>query len=157
MKTINLLMLSLLFSLSSFSLHATTGKLKPYRGDLLSPAFTLTDVQGHQHNLSDYRDNIVLLQFWATYCTACREEMPTMNKLVEKMQGQPFKIVTVNMAEDQQSVNQFLDQVSVEFPVLLDSDGRVLSQWKVFSINRAIFCTPCTVPSTGILKRWSGS
>ena len=118
MKTINLLMLSLLFSLSSFSLHATTGKLKPYRGDLLSPAFTLTDVQGHQHNLSDYRDNIVLLQFWATYCTACREEMPTMNQLVEKMQGQPFKI---------------------------------------FSINRAIFCTPCTVPSTGILKRWSGS
>jgi peroxiredoxin len=59
--------------------------------------------------------------------------MPTMNKLIDKMQGKPFKIVTINMAEPKDAIQQFLNEVPVNFPVLMDSDGSVLSQWKVFA------------------------
>jgi peroxiredoxin len=119
-----------LFSLSTW---AASGELKPYKGTLESPQFTLTDIAGQQHSLKDYQGNIVLLQFWATYCTPCRKEMPTMNKLIDKMQGKPFKIVTINMAEPKDAIQQFLNEVPVNFPVLMDSDGSVLSQWKVFA------------------------
>ena len=133
MKHLKLIIFTLCLSLLASTAHAGSGKLKPYKGDLQSPAFTLSDVQGQSHNLSDYRGNVVLLQFWATYCTPCRKEMPTMNNLIKRMDGKPFKIVTVNMAEDKQSVEQFLDQVPVDFPVLMDKDGQVLGQWKVFA------------------------
>lgn len=56
-----------------------------------------------------------------------------MNNLIKKMEGKPFKIVTINMAEDKPSVEKFLQEVPVDFPVLLDSDGAILSQWKVFA------------------------
>lgn len=127
------IIVALILGLFALTADAASGQLKPYKGGLHSPAFTLTDVQGQTHKLSDYQGNVVLLQFWATYCTPCRKEMPTMNNLIKKMDGKPFKILTINMAEDQQSVQQFLDQVPVDFPVLMDSDGQVLGQWKVFA------------------------
>jgi len=100
---------------------------------MTSPEIELPDMQGRQHSLTDYRGNIVLVQFWATYCTPCRTEMPTMNRLLEKMRGKPFAIVTVNMAESPAQVRQFLQEVPVDFPVLLDSDGSTLGRWKVFT------------------------
>lgn len=108
--------------------------LKPYHGNLNQAEFTLQDMQGNAHSLKDYQGNIVLVQFWATYCTPCRKEMPSMNHLIEKMHDKPFKIVTINMAEDKASVEKFLQQVPVDFPVLLDSDGAILSQWKVYAV-----------------------
>ncbi len=127
------LLLSILLALYSSLALTASGTLKPYSGKLDSPQFSLTDVQNKKHTLSDYQGNIVLVQFWATYCTPCRKEMPTMNNLIKKMDGKPFKIITVNMAEDKETVDSFLQQVPVDFPVLLDSDGSVLSQWKVFA------------------------
>ena len=122
-----------LFVVCSQSLLAAGGELKVYQGDLVSPRIELPDMQGRPHALEDYRGQIVLVQFWATYCTPCRKEMPTMNRLVEKMRGKPFRILTVNMAESRQQVQQFLEEVPVDFPVLLDSDGSTLGRWKVFA------------------------
>ena len=113
--------------------HAASGQLKPYKGEIGDPQINLLDMNGNGHSLEDYRGNIVLVQFWATYCTPCRKEMPTMNQLIKKMADKPFKIVTVNMAEDKADVAKFLDEVPVDFPVLLDSDGSTLGQWKVFA------------------------
>jgi len=123
----------LLLGIYSHSLLAARGDLKVYQGDLVSPRIELADMQGRRHSLEDYRGQIVLVQFWATYCAPCRKEMPTMNRLIKKMQGKPFRILTVNMAESRQQVTQFLEEVPVDFPVLLDSDGSTLARWKVFA------------------------
>ena len=123
----------LLLLLSPGSAIAGKGELKPYRGDLRQPTIELTDMQGKTHRLEQYRGNIVLVQFWATYCTPCRTEMPTMNRLIEKMRDQPFQILTVNMAESRAQVQAFIDEVPVDFPVLLDADGATLGRWKVFA------------------------
>ncbi len=56
-----------------------------------------------------------------------------MNNLIKKMEGNPFHIITINMAENRETIQQFIDQVPVDFPVLLDSDGEVLTEWKVFA------------------------
>lgn len=133
MKTLFSVVFSLLLIIFSHQAAGARGELKVYQGDLTSPQFQLADMRGQQHSLADYRGDIVLVQFWASYCTPCRTEMPTMNRLIEKMRGKAFKIVTINMAESKDQVQQFLDEVPVDFPVLLDSDGSTLSQWKVFA------------------------
>jgi len=133
MRILSSAVLSLLLIIFSHQVAGARGELKVYQGDLTSPQIQLPDMRGQPHSLADYRGNIVLVQFWATYCTPCRTEMPTMNRLIEKMRGKAFRIVTVNMAESKDQVQQFLDEVPVDFPVLLDSDGSTLSQWKVFA------------------------
>lgn len=130
-KIVRLFLLSLIL-FSGVSL-AASGELKPYKGTLASPPVELMDLEGRMHKLSDYRGNIVLLHFWATYCAPCRKEMPTMNRLIKKMQGKAFKLLTVNMAEPEAEVRKFIDELKVDFTVLLDKDGEVLSRWKVFA------------------------
>ncbi len=133
MKKISTLILTICLSVYGYQAFAASGQLKPYTGNLSQTEITLPDLQGNMHSLKDYKGNIVLVQFWATYCTPCRKEMPTMNSLIKKMQGKPFKIVTVNMAESREEVADFLQQVPVDFPVLLDADGATVGQWKVFA------------------------
>ena len=133
MKKFSTLLLSLCLVVISTHSIGANGTLKPYKGKLSAPDFNLTDIQGKSHSLSDYKGKVVLVQFWATYCTPCRKEMPTMNNLVKKMQGKPFEIITVNMAESKQDIEKFITKVPIDFPVLLDTDGSVLSQWKVFA------------------------
>ncbi len=107
--------------------------LKPYNGSDSTPPLKLVDLQGKTHNLDDYKGKIVLLQFWATYCTPCRKEMPSMNKLLRKMQGTPFEILAVDMGESKTEVQAFVDQVKPEFTILLDETGQSIAQWKVFA------------------------
>jgi thiol-disulfide isomerase/thioredoxin len=126
-----LVAISLLFV--SFSAVSDPELLKPYRGHLNPPELSLHDMQGKPHSLSDYKGNIVLVQFWATYCTPCRKEMPSMNRLIEKMGDKPFKIIGIDMAESPQTVQKFLDEVPVSFPVLLDTEGSTIGAWKVFA------------------------
>ncbi len=127
------LVLCLSLVLTGQQAQAAAGQLKEYWGNLTSPEIELPDLQGRHHSLTEYRGNILLVQFWATYCTPCRTEMPTMNRLLEKMRNKPFKIVTVNMGESPEQVRQFLREVPVDFPVLMDSDGSTLGRWKVFA------------------------
>jgi thiol-disulfide isomerase/thioredoxin len=133
MRSVAGALFGLLLLLPAHPAGAARGQLKVYQGELVSPRIELNDINGQPHSLTDYRGNIVLVQFWATYCTPCRKEMPTMNRLIEKMQDKAFRIVTVNMAESKQQVLRFLDEVPVNFPVLMDNDGSTLGQWKVFA------------------------
>jgi thiol-disulfide isomerase/thioredoxin len=105
-------------------------QMKPYEGD--TPALELKDTSGKLHQLSKYKGKIVLVQFWATYCTPCRTEMPSMNRLVKKMDGK-LEILAINMGESKAEVEKFMQEVGVDFPVLMDKDGKALAQWKVFA------------------------
>lgn len=119
------------------------GDLKPYDGAPL-PDFTLGDMRGATHTLSDYRGKVVMLNFWATYCGPCIKEMPSMQRLNEKMAGKPFTILAVDMAEEAADIDAFLGKhrIKVDFPLLLDPDGEVVEQWMISA-----------VPTTFILDR----
>lgn len=130
MKTLQVFILATLVCL--FALTAQAGELKPYKGKPL-PDFSLLDLKGKKHSLSDYKGKVVLLNFWATWCPPCVKEMPSMQRLQDKYQGKDFEILAVNMGEDSTTIEIFLQKMTVNFPILLDSDGAILKQWKIFA------------------------
>ena len=87
--------------------HARAGAFRPSRDE--AP-------------LAEYRGKVVLVNFWATWCEPCREEMPSIERLRASLQGRPFVVLAVNLAEPESRIRKFLEAVPVGFPVLLDRD-----------------------------------
>jgi len=125
-----LAMFAVLFGLAG-ALQAAD--LKPADKIIAAPALVLQDLQGKQHDLKDYRGQVVLVQFWATYCGPCRKEMPSMNKMAKKMGDVPFTILAVDMGESKEEVNQFVSEVKPEFTILMDESGKSIADWRVFA------------------------
>jgi thiol-disulfide isomerase/thioredoxin len=96
-----------------------------------TPALALSDVAGRAGALADYRGQVVLVNFWATWCEPCLDEMPSMQKLKDRLAGQPFAILAVNYGESEAKVRGFLARLPVDFRVLLDPDRQAASAWKV--------------------------
>jgi peroxiredoxin len=98
-----------------------------------APDFTLTDMQGQKVTLSDLKGKVVILNFWATWCPPCREEMPSMEQLYRRYGGQGLVILAVNVEENGMSaVKRFLQRTPYSFPILLDADAEVQNTYKVF-------------------------
>jgi peroxiredoxin len=115
------------------SLHAA--ELKKVETELITPTLILETLEGKSLDLKDESGKIVLVQFWATYCTPCRVEMPSMNKLIKKLEADkvPFKIIAVNMGETKAEIQKFVDEVKPEFTILMDSKGENVQAWNVFA------------------------
>jgi thiol-disulfide isomerase/thioredoxin len=108
---------------------AIAQQLKPWSGGP-TPSLVLSDVDGKPHRLEDYRGKVVLVNFWATWCEPCREEMPSMNKLRASLAARPFAVLAVNLAESEPRIRRFMEQVPMDFPVLLDRDSSVAKAWR---------------------------
>ena len=96
-----------------------------------TPALELQDLGGQPHRLADYRGRVVLLNFWATWCTPCRDEMPSIGQLRKKLAGRGFDVLAVNVDEPDSRVRKFLTEVPLDFPVVLDPGGRTTKAWNV--------------------------
>lgn len=116
----------LLAALLGSAAHAQA--LKPWNGP--TPALELADLQGKMHRLQDYRGSVVMVNFWATWCEPCREEMPSMERLRASLEGQRFVVLAVNLAEPPSRIRKFLDGVPVGFSVLLDQDAKASKAWQ---------------------------
>jgi len=119
--------LALVLLLAIAPVHAQ--ELKPWSG-VVTPALTLSDLEGRAHRLADYRGKVVLVNFWATWCVPCREEMPSIEKLRASLEGRPFVVLAVNLAEPESRIRQFLEAVPVRFPVLLDKNAQTAKAWQ---------------------------
>ena len=118
---------------------ASAAELKPYDGP--TPSLKLNTLQGEAVDLEQYKGKLVMVQFWATYCTPCRVEMPSMNRLQTKL-GENFVILAVDMGEEAAEVQQFVDEVKPEFTILMDEDGSALAEWKVFAAPATFIVDP---------------
>ena len=95
------------------------------------PDLSLVDLDGETHRLSDYRGQVVIVNFWATWCPPCRKEMPSMQRAWEQVKDENIVMLAVNVGEDEETVFAFLGQAPVEFPLLLDQDSKVTTSWPV--------------------------
>jgi len=109
---------------------AAGGELKPWRGGA-TPPFALRDLKGKEHRLSDYRGKVVVLNFWATWCNPCREEMPSMQRLQDRLAGEPFAVIAIDYGEDPARIREFLKKVPVRFALLLDRNTSAATAWGV--------------------------
>ncbi len=96
--------------------------------------FTLKDLNGKDVKLSDYRGKIIMLNFWATWCPPCREEMPSMEGLYSKLRGKNFEMIAVNIQEKEATVKNYIRNNNYTFPVLLDVNAEAASKYQIMSI-----------------------
>ncbi|HIE53784.1 MAG TPA: TlpA family protein disulfide reductase, partial [Chromatiaceae bacterium] len=96
-----------------------------------APQFELTDIDGRIYRLSDYRGKVLIVNFWATWCPPCREEMPSMERAWQEIKDQQMVMIAINVGEDEDAVFQFTASYPVTFPLLLDQDSEVAGAWGV--------------------------
>jgi thiol-disulfide isomerase/thioredoxin len=94
---------------------------------------TLPALAGGSLDLEQLRGKVVLVNYWATWCPPCRKEMPSMNRLAQRLADKPFVILGVNAGDTPEDIRAFLKRVPVAFPIVLDQEGTTLKAWQVFA------------------------
>ena len=124
---------SVLFTLSLIISAAVYAREpEPVGGGGETPALRLPDLAGKPVDLKDFKGQVVLVNFWATWCPPCREEMPSIWKLLNEFQGRPFRVIAVNMSETKAEVNAFLPEaMKRDFTILMDRDSSSIQHWSV--------------------------
>jgi thiol-disulfide isomerase/thioredoxin len=104
-------------------------ELKPWTGANPAPPIELYTIDGKPFNLEQLRGKVVLVNFWATWCEPCVEEMPSMQRLRAQLAGAPFEVVAVNHEEGEARIRGFLKKVPLDFTIVRDTDGGVTRAW----------------------------
>jgi peroxiredoxin len=109
-----------------------------------APDFELPDLDGARRlRLADLRGRVVLLNFWATWCKPCEDEMPAMERLYRALQGPEFELVAISVDTDREAVARFRERLGLSFPILLDPRAEVSRAYQTtgypesFLIDRA--------------------
>jgi len=110
-------------------------KIIPIKGDRKAPDFSLKGLNGKKVELKQLRGKVVFLNFWATWCSPCKEEMPSMEALHQQFKEKNFILITVSVDYGgQKTVKEFMNKHQYTFSVLLDPDGETLGLFDVKGI-----------------------
>ena len=123
------------------------GELEAYPEVGPTPPLILKDLKGKSHTLDDYRGQVVLLNFWATWCPPCLIEMPAMQRLEASFPDTAFTVLAVNVKESRGKVWRFQKMLDVNFRVLLDTTGKAAEDWDV-----AVYPTSYLIDTTGRIR-----
>ncbi len=126
------LLFSVMVAVSALGLLGMAGRPPLVGGP--APEITLKDLQGQEIRLSDLRGKIVLLNFWATWCKPCKDEMPAMQASYDKLRGQGLVVLAVNELEDTEKVIEHVRSHGHTFPVVMDHDNRVANRYGVVGL-----------------------
>ena len=107
-----------------------------------APEFSLMDLDEQVHTLADYRGKPVIVNFWATWCPPCREEMPSMEKAWQRIEREGIDMIGINVGEDFDTVFGFTAEMDVSFPLLLDQDGEVTGKWPIQGLPTTYILNP---------------
>jgi peroxiredoxin len=104
----------------------------------VAPDFVLRSATGENLRLSEYRGDVVLINFWATWCGPCRQEMPLLDDLYGRYQRVGFNLLGVNIDEDSRRAMQMVQELGVNFPVLFDENKEVSKLYEVAAMPMTI-------------------
>jgi peroxiredoxin len=97
----------------------------------LAPDFALKSSTGENLRLSEYRGDVVMINFWATWCGPCRQEMPLLDELYTRYERVGFNLLGVNIDDDSRRAMQMIEELGVNFPVLFDARKEVSKLYEV--------------------------
>lgn len=118
-----------------------------------APDFTLKNLAGENVSLSSLRGKVVLLNFWATWCPPCREEIPSMVKLNQAMAGKPFQMLAVSIDEGgKEAVEKYFKSLGATLPTLLDTNQQIGALYGITGVPETFVIDPNGV----ILKKHVG-
>jgi len=143
-KTVGLILLLFIIAISCESPESPSTKPQ-----ISKPAsdFALKDITGNEIKLSSLKGKAVMVNFWATWCHPCREEIPDLQKSYEENKDKGFIILRVNIKENESKVSKFVKDFKITYPVLLDIDGSVSNEYQVFGVPMSFF-----IDKNGIIK-----
>jgi thiol-disulfide isomerase/thioredoxin len=115
---------------------------RPWPRGKRAPSLELDALDGPRWRLSAQHGQVVLVNFWATWCEPCRAEMPSLARLAQRREAEGLTVVAANYREGAPAIQRFFDRLGVALPVILDRDGAAAAAW-----------TPRILPSTVIFDR----
>jgi peroxiredoxin len=111
-----------------------------------APEFTLVDTSGQAVHLSDFRGKVVVLNFWATWCTPCRKEFPELVKTYDEGRGDVV-VIGINMQENAEQVREFADEYGAHFPILIDPKAEAAEAYRLLGLPSSYF-----IDQQGVLR-----
>jgi peroxiredoxin len=108
-------------------------------GDSAAPDFSLPARGGSTIDLSQFKGQVVMINFWASWCGPCRQEMPLLESMYQKYKPLGFTLIGVNVEPDQKDAMSFLKQTPVSFPVLFDAKSKVSGLYNVQGMPTTVF------------------
>ncbi|MBU4260807.1 MAG: TlpA family protein disulfide reductase [Proteobacteria bacterium] len=140
----------LLFLISFFVISCGQEKGKyPEKATLneLAPNFTLTDIQGQKWQLSDLRGKLVFINFWATWCPPCQEELPSMETLYRGMDKGRFQMLTILSNDNPDLAHMLAGRIGLTFPILIDPESKGAARYGITGVPETFI-----IDSQGILR-----
>jgi thiol-disulfide isomerase/thioredoxin len=138
--TVAALLVAIGMALPSAATGQDVDRFRAWRGP--TPPLELKDLAGNTHTLAQYQGRVVLINFWATWCPPCRDEMPSLQQLQQRLAGQPFVILGVNYGESPGRINGFLKQMALDFPILRDPRHEAVEAWRVRTLPTSFLIGP---------------
>ena len=122
---------ALMFCLLAITAPALAAPVLTPWGGGATPRLALRDLEGRAHDLAAYKGKVVLINFWATWCEPCRQEMPSIQRLRDKLGPKAFSVLAVNVDEPDARVRRFIKETGLDLTVLMDPGKTVTSSWSV--------------------------
>ncbi len=136
------LAMTLILALHPVPATAVPQLLQEVDGLPAAPEFILPDLDGNEVKLSDFRGKVVIVNFWATWCPPCRHEIPSMQRAWEILKGKGVMMLALHVGGNEDKIWTFLNDFSVEFPVIIDAKSRASKRWRMFGLPTTYIVDP---------------
>lgn len=125
--------------------------LQPMKDTAPTPDFSLTTPDGKKIALRDFRGKVVFLNFWASWCVPCREEMPAMEKLYQEFKDKGFVVLAVSVKDRKQDAIDFVKELKISYPIALDPQGDVGNLYGAWGLPTSYLIGP---KGEGLARGW---